>query len=336
MKVLFFTDSCEDYLADGVFHGLRTILGKDVVDYPKAERLYRGCPARIREQIRGNGFTLYGLLEDIEINRHNVQHKVRSGFYDVVIFGDIGRQLGAFVQSLPNLTAENTIILDGSDSESPYPYSGWFWRNPRYWFLPRANRFHYFKRELTPRTLHYRTFLTIPESICRMLPYPSNWSPIAFSIPAVKIIKAATTRTQLFPKQIIDPEVAAKVSGATVDPPYSTEEEYYSDLQASRFAITCKRGGWDCLRHYEFAAQGCVLCFRDLDRKPASCAPHGLGADNCIAYRSYEDLIRQISAITAARYEELHRATLEWVERNTTEERARHLLSVLHTAKGKR
>ena len=210
MKILFFTSSSEDYLADGVLHGLRSLLGGDVIDYPKAERLYKNCPVVLWKQIRGSGFTLYGLLDDIEVDRHNVYHKARHGFFDLIIIGDIGRQFGAFVQCLAGLRPSNTVILDGSDSEAPYPYGGWCWRNPRYWFLPRANKFLYFKRELTPRTLHYRSFLLIPEIVCKLLPYPKNWRPISFSIPAAKINGGGANKTKLFTKQIVDPEVARK------------------------------------------------------------------------------------------------------------------------------
>ena len=37
----------------------------------------------------------------------------------------------------------------------------------------------------------------------------------------------------------------------------------------SRFGVTTKKSGWDCMRHYELAASGCVPCFRDLEEKPA-------------------------------------------------------------------
>jgi hypothetical protein len=36
----------------------------------------------------------------------------------------------------------------------------------------------------------------------------------------------------------------------------------------ARFAYTQKKGGWDCLRHYEIMANGCIPIFRGLDQCP--------------------------------------------------------------------
>ena len=72
-----------------------------------------------------------------------------------------------------------------------------------------------------------------------------------------------------------------------------------ADLARSRFAITTRRGGWDCLRHYEIAAAGAVPCFRQLEAKPARCAPHGLRpGSNCLSYHDWPDLRRQVAGIT--------------------------------------
>ena len=37
---------------------------------------------------------------------------------------------------------------------------------------------------------------------------------------------------------------------------YNTEKEYYNDYAESRFGVTLKKAGWDCLRHYEIIAAG--------------------------------------------------------------------------------
>ena len=46
------------------------------------------------------------------------------------------------------------------------------------------------------------------------------------------------------------------------------ESEYYDLYRQSMFAITMKKGGWDCLRHYEILANGCIPAFEDLDKCP--------------------------------------------------------------------
>jgi hypothetical protein len=46
------------------------------------------------------------------------------------------------------------------------------------------------------------------------------------------------------------------------------EKEYFQMYQESRFAFTWKKGGWDCLRHYEILANGCIPVFRDLEQCP--------------------------------------------------------------------
>ena len=46
------------------------------------------------------------------------------------------------------------------------------------------------------------------------------------------------------------------------------ESEYYNMYQQSMFALTSKKGGWDCLRHYEILAAGCIPIFENLDACP--------------------------------------------------------------------
>ncbi len=46
------------------------------------------------------------------------------------------------------------------------------------------------------------------------------------------------------------------------------EEEYNMMYKTSLFAHTMKKGGWDCLRHYEIMANGCIPIFKDLEHCP--------------------------------------------------------------------
>jgi hypothetical protein len=108
---------------------------------------------------------------------------------------------------------------------------------------------------------------------------------------------------------------------------FDTEADYYADLRRSRFGVTTKREGWDAMRHYEIAANGCVPCFRDLDRKPAASAPHGLDETNSIAYRDHDDLMAALEGISDDRYTELQAGALAWARANTTRRRAEEFLA---------
>jgi hypothetical protein len=46
------------------------------------------------------------------------------------------------------------------------------------------------------------------------------------------------------------------------------ERDYYIDMQRSFFGLTWKKGGWDCLRHLELLASGCLPLFTDISRAP--------------------------------------------------------------------
>ena len=82
------------------------------------------------------------------------------------------------------------------------------------------------------------------------------------------------------------------------------------------------------LEHYEYAANGAVLCFRDLNSKSKLCAPHGLEDKvNCIAYQSPAELMHIINSMTDNQYNQLLLKSYEWVENNTTIKVAKKFLS---------
>jgi hypothetical protein len=331
MRVLFFTNSHEDYLADSVFHGFRTLFGSDCIDYPKCEQMYKNCPAYIKAQVRGNGFSLYsGLLDDIEVDRFNIPEKIKRGFFDLIVFSNIQRQYGFFVQFLPWLNRSNTVILDGDDTTQPYPSRGLWWKAPYWGKLPKAHRnFLYFKREWVPDT-HFGLFRHIlPFAIRKLLPQPANLRRISFSFPAEKIVTALPEKTKKFPVHIVDEEVAGRVENAKTRYAFAAESEYYEDLQQSQFGITTKRGGWDCLRHYEIAANGAVICFKNLSKKPDTCAPHGLSAENAIVYQNVDELLELVDKLSEEEYRHLQQGALNWVRQYTTEMVAKQIIKEL-------
>jgi len=55
---------------------------------------------------------------------------------------------------------------------------------------------------------------------------------------------------------------------------FKDSDAYYRSYQHARFGFTWKKGGWECLRHYEIIANGCFPVFRDLDQCPADTLAH--------------------------------------------------------------
>ncbi|NBD18243.1 MAG: glycosyltransferase family 1 protein [Cyanobacteria bacterium] len=333
-NILFITGSEGDFLSDSLLHGFKSLSEKiQVTDYPKKDLIYKQGLSK-KYQIHGGGFTIYGLLNDVSVDRSNIRKKLSKGIFDLIIFADIFRSFGLFLEFLPYLSFNNTIIIDGADTPQPYPYAGKFWRYPKWWFLPRAHTdFLYFKREWTPETIRNLHYQLVPQPLVKYFPTPKNFRRISFSIPEEKIIKELPKKIKTFPKHIVDKEVAENIEGSYTGYAFDNETDYYADLQASKFGITTKRSGWDCLRHYEIAANGCVPCFRDLDQKPDTCAPHGLDESNCIIYHNYEELVSKVKAIDEKKYQELQANALSWVKQNTTVARAQEILSIFEKVK---
>lgn len=79
--------------------------------------------------------------------------------------------------------------------------------------------------------------------------------PISFSIPESKIVNEIPCKTKL---------LATTIPYNQSTYCFKNETDYHKDYQKSVFAITHKKGGWDCLRHYEILANGCIPYFTDL------------------------------------------------------------------------
>lgn len=102
-----------------------------------------------------------------------------------------------------------------------------------------ANYGNYFKREL----LHN----------------PKNIIPIQFAIPKENIIKCKPTKTNEF-GTVIPYKKETYI--------FHDEKSYFEDYQKSYYGITCKKQGWDCLRHYEIMMNHCFPLFKDIKDCP--------------------------------------------------------------------
>jgi hypothetical protein len=318
-SLLFLSDPMEDYLADTLFHGLRSVLGEWAVDHPKRTGLYRSLPEERRASLYGHGFSIYGLLPELDVDRDQALERASRGEFDIVVVGTLWRDWHWWVELRRNGLPDHVrlAVLDGDDLPWMYPYGPRWFRSPQRIVLPRAHRHAvYFKRELRGASRWSRSLV-----------------PISFSYPEEKVAATVPAKTKDFPAHIVDGEIAGRVAGARTSYAFQDEAAYRADLQASRYGITARRGGWDALRHYEIAANGALPCFRRLERKPPRCAPHGLEPGrNCISYANADDLFSQLERMSEQRRIELTRGALAWAAANTTRRRAEDFLAAMGAA----
>lgn len=83
--------------------------------------------------------------------------------------------------------------------------------------------------------------------------------PIGFSIPECKIVKDIPPKLK---------NMATIIPGELSTYIFNSEEEYNHDYQISKFAITKLKAGWDCFRHYEILANGCIPIFENIEKCP--------------------------------------------------------------------
>lgn len=83
--------------------------------------------------------------------------------------------------------------------------------------------------------------------------------PIQFAISETKIVSEIPFK---------DKDFASLIPGDQRTYIYNSESEFYQDYQRSYFALTKEKGGWDCLRHYEILACGCIPYFLNLENCP--------------------------------------------------------------------
>lgn len=140
--------------------------------------------------------------------------------------------------------------------------------------------------------------------------------PTGFGVPDHLIRPLALEKkSQLFQTHVQDEEFVSD-SGYK----FEVEKDYYDDLARSLFGITMRKGGWDCMRHYEILAAGAVVMFKHFDQKPPQCAPQ---CPHFINYTGRKDFTEKTGRLLAdgkpnAEYLKVLQRQREWLLANAT------------------
>ena len=262
-----------------------------------------------KDTLHGRGFSL--LTTSIQDIKHR---DIFNQKFDYVIYGD-GNMYGEVpdIEGVNDLADGNVWIIDGHDlyGDAPRMIS----HNGE--TIIGTQFTNCFKRELveTDDDSVYPTGFGIPEERIRK---------VDFSIKDQLYQKTAPSDS-LF-------EDTVDIGGGFSHHKFTDEEDYYNDLSRSWFGLTCKKGGWDCLRHYEIIAAGSLLLFRDYHNKPRLCSPQELP---CYFYSSKEQLYNLMSELVVDnkptdKYLLMFEKQREWLYSvGTTKSRAEKIIEVL-------
>ena len=317
MKILFITTKNKrfqsDFLEMTLLHGLRAILGDDVVDYPRKKIMYHDFSESKKEDLHGRGFTL--LTRPIK----DISKREEFTEFDFILYGS-GHAYGedCFIEEYDKFARYGSWVIDGHDlygkAKKMKRYKG---------EDVVANQYEFsFKRELIFEEKNvYPTGFGIPEEAIRDINLNKK----------TKLFQKTYPKFALFEKP-------TDLGGSKEHHVFTNERDYYEDIASSWFGLTSKKGGWDTLRHYEIIAGGALLLFRDYDKKPKMCSPQGLP---CYSYSNKRELSTIMNKLIVNNkpsedYMNMMHLQRKWlIEEGTTIARAKNLLNILKNYKEK-
>ena len=233
MKILFIHSEgnnthYNDYMSDLLLHGLRELLGFQVIDYPGSWYMYSDEILKRqydKNKLWGKGLTIKNTLNNYNsIDRTDIEKKIQNKYFDLVIYSSI-RRSDLFLESVIKYN-NKFLFIDGEDDN---------YIDERY-----SNSGLYFKRELVNNK--------------------SNLIPISFAVPKEKILKSINEK----PINLLAPLIPGRLNTYI----YDDEKTYYNMYANSIFGITNKKLGWDALRHYEILMNGCIPLFLNIKDCP--------------------------------------------------------------------
>ena len=233
MKILFIHSEgnnthYNDYMSDLLLHGLRQLIGFEVIDYPGSWYMYSDEILNRqydKNKLWGKGLTIKNTLNNYNsIDRTDIEKKIQNKYFDLVIYSSI-RRSDLFLESVIKYN-NKFLFIDGEDDN---------YIDERY-----SNSGLYFKRELVNNK--------------------SNLIPISFAVPKEKILKSINEK----PINLLAPLIPGRLNTYI----YDDEKTYYNMYANSIFGITNKKLGWDTLRHYEILMNGCIPLFLNIEDCP--------------------------------------------------------------------
>lgn len=104
-----------DYQAETLFHGLRSLFAEQVLDFPKRPWMYSNAYDS-RETVYGKGYTYAFHLQDLSVNREDIEGRVSAHEFSHVIFGIMHHGRHWLIDEVArHYAVEEVFFVDGSD-----------------------------------------------------------------------------------------------------------------------------------------------------------------------------------------------------------------------------
>lgn len=234
MKILHICKSdLPDYQNDMVFHGGRTLFGSDYVDVNPIWFMYREDKLKFwNERVPENG-TAYGMGMTIH------------GKLD-----DISVDRTNILQKIQDRFFDYVIYGSITRCQDFLQDALKYYPKNKIIFIDGEDQ-PIIRYGLSQYGIIFKREMEIEET--------SEIHPINFAIPEELIVSKIPEKTQ---------DWGTVIPGKMETYIFKDEESYFNDYKKSMCAITTKKGGWDCRRHYEILLNGCFPYFPNLENCP--------------------------------------------------------------------
>lgn len=231
-----------DYLADMIAHFFYVTYRQEARLFTNSHPLYLFDDYPANVDLYGKGFSVYRKIPS-EI-RHGITLQDNSLIvswiskrkYSKIAWTSVRRNCSFLEHALrAGYSKHDLVLIDGED-DTIIPNA--------FRQVPIPSITTYYKRELTD------------EGMSR------GAKPISFKFPSINTVYTRDYRMDK--NQILatcDPRFTASYI-------YNSELDYYQGYGNALFAFTTKKAGWDCLRHYEILACGCLPVFVNIKNMP--------------------------------------------------------------------
>lgn len=240
INILFLTHPYPNYVPDLLLHGLRKLLGPNVVDYPRKECLYRGvlgvgvCPD---DQLCPNWFP----TDDNGIGREDIQTKINKGYFNY-IFCDV--RASFFLESILSQWPNGLVLVDGEDHPvkiTPGPYV-------------------ICRRESDGTDFSIPLPMALPEEILKWITSYDNNTKI-YSVGFLGSVAEISDERKIiveniaryYPDSLLHTTIVPSENNPNPANRFG-RNDYYLNLQKCKIVLTLRGAGYDTFRFWENAA----------------------------------------------------------------------------------